>query len=163
MPRKAKSISERFWDKVDTSGDCWLWTANRLRGRDGTKRYGLIGGSRRGGGTFYAHRVSWEIHNGPIPEGANVCHHCDSPACVKPDHLFLGSQKQNVQDMDRKGRRGSVGPQAGTTGKLSKKEVLSLMDMYSQGYKQDQLAKVFGVSRATVSNYLTGRTALPNY
>jgi hypothetical protein len=90
------STEERFWSKVDRSGTCWLWTASLTKG---------------GYGQFWfppkrvdAHRASWMIANGPIPAGMCVCHDCDNPRCVRPDHLFLGTKLENTHDIIRKGR-----------------------------------------------------------
>ena len=104
---------DRFWDKVDkTRSGCWLWTG--CTNADGYGRLAL--GRKR---TEKAHRVSWELHNGPIPDGAEVCHTCDNPGCVNPDHLFLGTHQDNMTDMRRKGRavghRGSSNPRATIT------------------------------------------------
>jgi hypothetical protein len=86
----------RFWARVDKSGECWLWTGPR--DKDG---YGKANVRRR---ALRAHRVSWTMANGAIPEGLIVCHRCDTPACVRPDHLWLGTQLDNVRDMTAKGR-----------------------------------------------------------
>ncbi len=86
---------ERFWTKVDKTGDCWIWTAASLGG------YGQFGTEH---GTSGAHRFSYGLANGPIPSGLNVCHSCDTPLCVKPDHLFVGTQQENVIDSYDKGR-----------------------------------------------------------
>lgn len=90
------SVESRFWSKVQKTDDCWLWRATRF-----PKGYGQIKikGRRR-----LAHRVAWELTNGPIPDGLQVCHHCDNPPCVRPDHLFLGTQSDNIQDAVSKGR-----------------------------------------------------------
>lgn len=93
-------VARRFWDKVDKSGDCWLWTAGITAGK-----YGIISIS---GKRHYAHRVSWELVNGPVPEGLFVLHKCDVRRCVRPDHLFIGTHDDNMADMMAKGRHSSV-------------------------------------------------------
>jgi hypothetical protein len=92
-------LAVRFWAKVQKSAGCWTWTANHL-----PKGYGVIGVGAADQGLKLAHRVSWEIHFGPIPAGLFVCHRCDNPPCVRPDHLFLGTVQDNVDDMVAKGR-----------------------------------------------------------
>ena len=104
MVRPFTSLEERYWSKVVKHDGCWEWTA-------GTRQnggYGVIatpGKSVARGGTgrqLVAHRLSWEIHNGPIPENLLVLHRCDNPPCTNPEHLYLGTQKDNVRDMDER-------------------------------------------------------------
>jgi hypothetical protein len=83
-----------FWKSVDKSGPCWIWTGHR-----NNRGYGTLGKN-------YAHRYSYEKCCGPIPRGLCVLHRCDNPPCVRPDHLFLGTRKDNALDMSAK-RRGS--------------------------------------------------------
>jgi hypothetical protein len=98
-----EELEREFWKRVaKASGDqCWLWT--------GTLKTGKYGQLYRGKGSkprfVIAHRFSYQLHYGAIPKGRMVCHHCDVPACVRPDHLFLGSSKDNVHDMYKKGRQ----------------------------------------------------------
>lgn len=91
----------RFWRRVDKTDDCWLWTG----GSNGLG-YGVFGIAT--GQTMGAHRYSWQIVFGPIPDGMFVCHQCDTPACVRPDHLFLGTHEDNMVDMVSKGRQAYV-------------------------------------------------------
>lgn len=90
----------RFWAKVDTTGDCWLWTG-------ATTGKGWHGRFSVDGRLTMAHRYSWEMANGPVPDGMKVLHRCDVPACVRPIHLFLGMQADNMRDAGRKGRIGT--------------------------------------------------------
>lgn len=97
-----RHVEDRFWEKVSKTPDCWLWTA-AVRGTD--FKYGVLGvGSRPKWRAVGAHRISWQLHFGEIPRGAFVCHACDNPICVRPDHLFLGDALANARDMARKGR-----------------------------------------------------------
>src|SRR5688572_17681594 len=86
----------RFWLHINPDGPngCWDWTGARGKGHDG---YGRLGGPNRT--TLRVHRLSWEIHHGPLPEGAMVLHKCDRPICLNPWHLFLGSLLTNNRDM----------------------------------------------------------------
>jgi hypothetical protein len=87
---------ERFWNKVERGDGCWEWRG--AKSRFGYGRF-IVGRNNR-----LAHRVAWAATRGEIPVGMNVCHRCDNPSCVNPDHLFLGTQRDNVRDMHEKGR-----------------------------------------------------------
>lgn len=95
--RRTTSNEERFWAKVNKTRSCWVWLG-KPRGF-GYGRIELLGGQ-----TQSTHRYSWELHNGPIPTGMAVLHKCDVPQCVNPDHLFLGTQLENMRDRRSKGR-----------------------------------------------------------
>lgn len=90
------NLEKRFWIKVKKTDSCWLWMAGKFHFGHG--RFKIRNKNKQ------AHRVSWEMKNGPIPNGMLVCHKCDVPSCVNPDHLFLGTYKDNMQDSLLKGR-----------------------------------------------------------
>jgi hypothetical protein len=95
--RLMDEMERRFWDRVGLDDGCWPWL-----GKPNVQGYGQL----RGRGTMLtAHRLSWELHHGPIPQGKWICHHCDNHICVRPDHLFLGTPKDNTHDMIRKDRQ----------------------------------------------------------
>lgn len=139
---------DRFLDKVAfTLSNCWYWI-----GCLDQLGYGHVGYKR-------AHRWSWELHNGEIPKGMNVLHKCDVRSCVNPDHLFLGTQKDNVLDMIKKGRHKCV-PKYGEDNPMSvltKKLAIKIRKDFSTGrYKQIELSKKYKVSPMTISRLLRG-------
>lgn len=119
MP-KGQSIEERFWSKVHAkpSAGCWLW-AGAMGGR-GYGQFSLQG--RRVG----AHRAAWLVATGEHPGDLCVCHHCDNPRCVRPDHLFLGTHSDNMRDRDRKGRRVDVRGERAGRAKLTAADVAAI-------------------------------------
>jgi hypothetical protein len=100
----------RFWANVQKTDKCWIWIGRRTK-----QGYGSFSGLRQGLGVFpengristSAHRFSWKFKNGPIPNGLDVLHYCDTPPCVNPDHLWLGTDLDNMRDKVRKGRQNS--------------------------------------------------------
>lgn len=136
---------DRFWDKVDKSGDCWLWT-----GAKGNQMgYGMFNLN----GTKRAHRVSWEICFGSIPKGLCVLHKCDVPLCVNPDHLFLGSNADNSRDKVDKGR--SAKGEKINTAKLTKEDVIWIREL---GASHRRIAKCFGVDKSQISRIKAKKT-----
>lgn len=138
----------RFWAKVDKSGDCWLWTASTAVG------YGQFFPARRT--MVYAHRLSYELAFGPIPEGLQVCHTCDNRRCVNPAHFFLGTHKDNADDRERKGRspRGAARPNA----KLDEAKVRAIRARVAVGERQAALAREYGVAAGTIQRIIERRS-----
>lgn len=136
---------ERFWAKVEKSDGCWNWTGYTTRG------YGrFYTGHKKI--EVYAHRYSYELAYGESTAGFMVCHKCDNPRCVRPDHLFLGTQAENLRDMRDKGRQ-SRGDRAGNA--LLSDDIVRFIRSSSE--RRPELAKKFGVSVATIHNVLAGR------
>ena len=146
-------LAKRFWAKVDksTNKDCWDWG-----GAVGINGYGRISRGDGTGKDSFAHRVSWEIHCGPIPEGMYVLHKCDNPSCVNPAHLFLGTMADNAKDKVRKGR--STFGEKNINAKLTEKEVIEIRQLYATGeYTHEKLSEQFGVSRVMIGYIVKGR------
>lgn len=143
---------KRFWDKVDKSGACWVWTATRTR--FGYGRFMLDRKVRA------AHRLSYELTKGPIPAGLMVLHSCDNPPCVNPDHLSVGTSADNVHDCMRKGRvrRRPLRGQGHPAAKLTYHDVVDIRSLRAFGATQSTLAAAFGVSQANVSMICSGVT-----
>jgi hypothetical protein len=91
----------RFWNNVRKTDTCWLWTGATTKFGHGVV---ICKGTKRRGATQKAHRISWLLHFGPVPDGMFVCHTCDVPACVNPDHLYVGTAKDNTRDCLVRGR-----------------------------------------------------------
>lgn len=134
------SLADRFWEKVDQSGDCWEWTGHLTR-----PGYGAfwVDGKDRG-----AHRVSWELALGPVPDGLWVLHRCDNRRCVRPDHLFLGDVLINTRDMDAKGRRIKATGRgvAAANAKLNDDKVRDMRARHAAGETYSSIARLYGVT-----------------
>lgn len=138
----ARDVEDRFWEKVDIRGDdeCWEWLAYKPRGYG---RFWFDGTVRE------VHRVAWIFAHGEIPDGMCVCHRCDNPGCVNPAHLFLGTQTENVADMDRKQRR-ARGRQI-TGARLAEASVLEIRRLWAEtDLYQYEIAEMFEVSPRTI-------------
>lgn len=151
----------RFWSWVDirSRDECWLW--NGVRNRSGYGRFIISRGARKGAESrryFGAHRLAFEFSIGAIPDGLLVCHRCDVRHCCNPDHLFLGSNSENMADMVAKGRARSSGfrgeqlPQA----KLNEDTVRAIRATYASGERtQRELSERYGIQPSAISLIVT--------
>lgn len=148
-------FAEKFLRYVEHSDDgCWLWRGCRTSDGYGRAHAGEF--RTAGSKTALAHRLSWLLHNSDIPDGQYVCHRCDVRPCVNPDHLFLGTAKDNTQDCIAKGRarRGRLRGQEHGRARLTEKdarEVLASKD------SDQALADRFGVNKTTIYSIRVGR------
>lgn len=150
------SNARRFYEKVefDTNGGCWLWAA-RCDDKMGYGQFRLYGRH------WAAHRASWALHRGPIPEGGLVLHKCDVPSCVNPDHLFVGTQAENIADMIRKGRHARVGARGEQSGhaRLNTEAVRAMRVAYMRRSKtKAEMARELGLGETTVRAAVNGTT-----
>ena len=153
---------ERFWSKVKKTPSCWEWIGSKDKNGYGSFRF--KGHSR------LAHRVSWLLNGGLIPHGLFLCHKCDNPSCVRPTHLFLGNQSDNMGDAKRKGRMPSgekssmrLHPDRIARGtrrwnaKLTDKIVLEIRGAAAAGWSFKTLATKFHVDRSQISRIAAGK------
>lgn len=146
----------RFWSNVEKTERCWWW-----KGAPGAGGYGRV---RLSGKSMPAHRAAYILSYGPIPDGLLACHDCDRfyppgdityRRCVRPDHLFLGTHKDNQEDMTRKGR-GRIGIRSGQS-KLTEAQVIEIRQRYKAGgISQEKLGKEYGITQGGVGHIVRG-------
>jgi hypothetical protein len=157
--------AQRFWRTfalIDKGPGCWEWPGPRNR-----EGYGLVHVLRDGkDSSTTASRMFWELTNGPIPEGSDVCHHCDNPPCLRPEHLFLGTHAENIRDAQKKGRvpirvpplrngRAGVRGENSWCAKLTDHLVAQIREAYASGdFLMRELAERHGVDLGTVSRVI---------
>ena len=145
-----KTTEQRFWEKVDKSGNCWEWT-----GAKSDRGYGLF----RNGDMERAHRYSYELTYGAIPAGLNVLHHCDNPGCVRPSHLFAGTHQDNADDRERKNRGNKnyekylKGEDVHTV-KLTEADVKEIRRKVAKWGDQTAIANEYNVTQVTISRII---------
>lgn len=135
-----------FWDRVSsntiTIGDCWLFTGHRDE-----CGYGRI---HKDGKLIRVHRAIWEFHNGSIPDKMKVCHKCDNPSCIKIEHLFLGTQADNVHDMWKKGRAKVLTGERNRSYKFTHDDVIKIRCRIGDGETCKKIADEYGVVVETI-------------
>lgn len=142
-------LSDALWQRVDKSGDCWIWTGSRH-----VFGYGTI---RSFDQNVLCHRLAWESTYGPIPEGMAVCHKCDNPPCCRPEHLFLGTLADNNRDRAAKGRgakahRHPSPGMANGNAVLTDAAIRDIRSTYAKGgISQQAIAEQYGVSQPLIS------------
>ncbi len=134
-------IAQRFWAKVDKSGECWVWTGARWSFGHGAVSINRV--------VHGAHRISWQFANGEIPDGMNVLHHCDNPPCVNPAHLYLGSFADNGRDMAVRARGRN---------KLTFDQVREARTRAALGESLESIARGLPVCSASVRSAVRGLT-----
>lgn len=163
--RPDHKVLEKLLEKIERipfSG-CHIWMASCMK-----NGYGQIGYK---GTNAYAHRVSWLLQKGPIPDGMNVLHRCDTRCCINPDHLFLGSQMDNIHDMMRKGRENMKSSRRGNPlrknlrkgeshgmAKITAENVKEIRLRYAAGEQQKALGAEFGIKQAQVSRIVLNQS-----
>ena len=149
-PTRDMTTEERFFHYVNKRpGECWPWTGSTF----GEGRYGAFWVSPK---TISAHVYSYILHRGPVPSGMFVCHSCDNPKCVNPDHLFLATPKENTRDMLKKGRHWTPSGDLNPRTKIKDAEIPKIFEM-SKFMTHGAIAATFGVSRPCISMILSGR------
>jgi hypothetical protein len=137
----------KFWAKINILGpdDCWEW-----KSPTSSKGYGRY---TVGGKTIYAHRIAWELTHGSIPKGLFVCHHCDNRKCINPNHMFLGTNQDNVDDMVNKGRNFIPKGEKQGSAKLTEEQVMEIRRLYTtlECTSREILGKLYNVSSRQIS------------
>lgn len=145
------TMENRFWLNVIKKEGCWKWT-----GQKSHRGYGVVGGNFR----TSAHRFSWELHNSQkIPAGLCVCHHCDNTECTNPEHLFLGTTRENTRDAASKGRMPKG--ERNAKSKLTETQVLKARTLNSIGVPRKLIRQWIGlndISWVSFDKMLTGKT-----
>lgn len=147
MPVSARTRLHFERNFIKSEG-CWNWL--RALNKKGYGRYGL-------GRRIRAHRASWIIYRGPIPDGLCVLHTCDNPRCVNPSHLFLGTDQDNSDDKVKKGRQSRLKGERNGNSKLSDDDVVEIRKRRGENESTRSLAKEFGVSQTLISFVINGK------
>jgi len=148
-----EETKQKFYSniKVNPETNCWEWIGNKDK-----KGYGIFKGY---GFTHRAHRFSWLLHKGEFPNEFYVCHKCDNPPCVNPDHLFLGTQFDNMQDMIQKGRGPKVYGTNNPRANLSDQDVMEIRRLWDvEKTSPKELSIMFSTPKSTINQIISGNT-----
>ncbi len=141
-----EGIKAKLNERTEVDGECWVWKGARRPNGYGAVRWVLEDGT-----VFYLpHRASYAAFKGEIPEGMFICHSCDNRACVNPDHLWTGTNADNVNDMWEKGRNQKM--------LVTEELTRSVQELYKQGMRQVDLAEKFGISQQSISKIVRRET-----
>ncbi len=163
---KSQPLAERFWSKVNKDGPvpahrpdlgpCWVWT-DACKKRDG---YGIFSAKINGKwGTHQAQRIAWLLAKGKIPEGHGVLHYCDNPPCVNPNHLWTGTQLDNMRDCAAKQRCSKRWHEIGNPKcKLKQEDIAKIKAMVQEGKTRKEITAVFGITRGQIWRICTNKT-----
>ena len=151
MVKRYNELEARFWSRVQKTDNCWIWVGAK---------------NKVGYGNFYlngkyqpAHRVAYMLRYGSIPDGYLICHKCDNPSCVNPDHLFLGTPAQNMADKRYKGRirPGDHSGEHNGNAFLTTDQVVEIRKRFASGETAKSLASEFGVSYQSIQRIVQGK------
>jgi len=153
-----RSLSDRFWSKVAKreESECWEWIgATKFGG------YGKLGNRKHSGSDIAAHRLSYELNVGQIPDGLCVYHKCDNPGCVNPNHLFLGTLADNNSDRESKGRGSDKHGEKNPRARLTPDVVNTVDELRATGMSQAKIGKIVGFPQTTISKICRGVGWIP--
>jgi len=150
-------IEIRFWSKVNKTETCWLWTASLNKFGYGAFGIGTRASAAKSSAWALAHRWAYEATYGPIPSDRYVLHRCHIRACVRPDHLYLGTQADNMRDMVEAGHNHRMAGEDHPRAKLTAASVRLIRMAYQDQARQIDLARRFGVSPEAIANIVHGR------
>lgn len=148
-----QELIDKFMNQIEITNSCWLWKGSKhLFG------YGQIWLNKK---RYDAHRASWLLFKGEVPEKTSVCHNCpggDNPSCSNPEHLFLASQGDNIRDSFKKGKGNPPKGERCRTAILTKEKVIEMKKLRKEGLMYKEIAKIFNVANSTAQYAIKGET-----
>lgn len=149
-------IKRKLENMIINDNGCWVYQGRNDKGKK--LSYGRVSIYLYGRlWTFRAHRISYAFYNGIDPAEQYVCHKCDNPSCINPDHLFLGTSKDNMVDMVNKGRNKAMGGEQNPCAKIGESDVLSILERIKQGHTNTAISRDFPVTHSMISSIRRGK------